>query len=78
MNTAYITIWDKRVGAVAWDETTQTGTFEYEPSFDSGGCDLAPLQMPISAARGRIFSFPELRNSSVFIFCYVAGKLECN
>ena len=66
MNTAYITIWDKRVGAVAWDETAQTGAFEYEPSFASGGWDLAPLQMPISAARGRIFSFPELRNSSVF------------
>jgi serine/threonine-protein kinase HipA len=66
MNTAYVTIWDKRVGAVAWDETTQTGAFEYEPSFISGGWDLAPLQMPISAARGRIFSFPEHRNSSVF------------
>jgi serine/threonine-protein kinase HipA len=33
VTTAYINIWNKRVGAIAWDENTGLASFEYEPSF---------------------------------------------
>lgn len=66
MNTAYINIWNNRVGAVAWDDSAGLGNFEFEPSFLSGNWDLAPLKMPLSEAKGRTFSFSELRNSKAF------------
>ena len=66
MNTAYVTIWHSRVGAVAWDDTTGLGSFEFEPSFLRNNLDLAPLQMPMDKARACIFSFPGLRNSPAF------------
>jgi serine/threonine-protein kinase HipA len=66
METAYIKIRDKLVGAVAWDASTGTAAFEFDPPFLSNGRDIAPLMMPFSEAGGRIFSFPELRNSQAF------------
>ena len=66
METAYINIWNNRAGAVAWDASTRLGTFEFEPSFLKNAWDLAPLQMPLSEARGRTFTFPELRDSKAF------------
>ena len=53
-------------GAVAWDDSTGTGSFEFEPSFLRNGLDLSPLMMPVDMAGGRVFSFPELRRSEVF------------
>jgi len=66
METAYVNIWGKRVGAIAWDSSTATGAFEFEPSFIRNGWDLSPLIMPLKEASERIFSFPELRNSEAF------------
>lgn len=66
METAYINMWDQRVGAVAWDKEQGYGSFEFEPSFIRRNIDPAPLKMPLSAARERIFSFPELRSSPAF------------
>jgi serine/threonine-protein kinase HipA len=66
METAYVNIWGKRVGAVAWDSSTGTGAFEFEPSFVKDGHDLSPLMMPLAEAGGRIYSFPELRKSEAF------------
>ena len=66
METAFINIWNSRAGAVAWDASTRLGTFEFEPSFLNNAWDLAPLQMPLSQARRRTFSFPELRDSKAF------------
>jgi serine/threonine-protein kinase HipA len=60
MDAAYVKIWGELVGAVLWDETTGYATFEYDPAFLRKGWELAPLQMPISAARTP-FSFPVLR-----------------
>ncbi|WP_420578302.1 type II toxin-antitoxin system HipA family toxin [Ekhidna sp.] len=60
VRTAEIKIWDELVGAVAWDESRQLGSFEYDPSFARKGWDIAPLKMPISETR-RIYTFPELR-----------------
>lgn len=66
ITTAFIHIWNKRVGAIAWDERTGTASFEYEPAFLRQQWNLSPLKMPILNAAGRIFSFPELRDSLTF------------
>lgn len=63
MNTAYVKIWNELVGAVAWDEATGIATFEYDSKFKNLGWELAPLQMPLSAANS-IFSFPALKKKS--------------
>lgn len=65
IKTASVYIWNEFAGAIAWDESTQTASFEYEPGFISEKRDLAPIKMPVSS-RGRIFSFPELRNIKTF------------
>lgn len=64
ITTAYVNLWNKRVGAVAWDESSSLASFEFEPSFLSNNWDIAPLTMPIEQGNGRIFSFPALRNNN--------------
>ncbi len=66
INTAFVYLWGKRVGAVAWDKATGVGSFEYDPTFQQNNWDIAPMLMPISSTRGRIFSFPENANVSTF------------
>lgn len=34
VRTAYIHLWGKRIGAVAWDPDTELGSFEYVPGFE--------------------------------------------
>jgi len=60
ITTAFVKIWGKLVGAVAWDAKSQLGSFEYDPKFLDFGWDLAPLKMPIEAG-AKIYSFPTLR-----------------
>ena len=38
ISTAYINIWNKRVGAIAWDDYSGLASFEYEPSFRRNKC----------------------------------------
>ena len=66
ITTAYINIWDKRVGAIAWDLDKGLASFEYEPSFLENKWDLSPLKMPLIDAERRVFSFPELRGTTTF------------
>lgn len=66
ITTAFIHIWNKRIGAIAWDDQTGIASFEYEPSFLNQQWNLSPIKMPIANASGRIFSFPELRDSITF------------
>jgi serine/threonine-protein kinase HipA len=66
ITTAFINIWNKRVGAVAWDVDTELASFEFEPSFLANKWDLSPLKIPIANAAKRVFSFPELRNTTTF------------
>lgn len=66
IKNAFVNIWNKPVGAVAWNEETQTGNFEFAPDFLKGNLDLAPIKMPLASAKGRIFSFPENRGSITF------------
>ena len=66
MNTAFVKIWDKLAGAVAWDERSGLASFEYDPAFKKLEWELSPLKMPLIREQ-KIFSFPELRkeNNSV-------------
>jgi serine/threonine-protein kinase HipA len=66
ISTAFVKIWGMTAGAVAWDDATGTGSFEFEPSYLKSGPDLSPLMMPITASEDRIWTFPELRRSDVF------------
>lgn len=64
--TAFINIWNKRVGAIAWDADTELASFEFESSFLANKWDLSPLKMPVTGAERRVFSFPELRGTTTF------------
>jgi len=64
IRTAYINIWNKRVGAVAWNENDGIATFEYEPDFIQSGLDLSPIMMPIHESSS--YQFQEHRNTSTF------------
>ena len=66
ITTAFIHLWDRRVGAVAWNVETGVADFEFEPSFTRGELDIAPIKMPVNGAAGKIFSFNELRDNSTF------------
>lgn len=62
VKTAFVKIWGQTVGAIAWDESQELASFEYEPKFKSKNIDLAPIKMSIKSNQ-KIFSFPELRPS---------------
>lgn len=62
METAFITIWGERVGAVAWNQKTGIAGFEYDPIFKRLNINLSPIKMPIQSSKN-IFSFPELRQN---------------
>ncbi|MEZ5464627.1 MAG: type II toxin-antitoxin system HipA family toxin [Lysobacteraceae bacterium] len=54
-----VRIWDRLVGALAFDPQAGAYAFEYAPEWTRGGVELAPLMMPIGARRPR-FVFPAL------------------
>lgn len=65
ISTAYVKLWGKRVGAVAWDPSTEIASFEFQPTFIKNGWDVAPIKMPIESDQ-RIFAFNELRDTPSF------------
>jgi serine/threonine-protein kinase HipA len=65
ITTAFVNIWNQRVGAVAWESDTGIATFEYDKTFLKGNLDLSPIKMSITEGRER-FSFPELRGTATF------------
>ena len=54
---AEVLLWDRVIGAIAWDPLRRVGTFEYAAEFLASGFELAPLTMPL---RPGVFLFPEL------------------
>ncbi len=66
ITTAFINIWNKRVGAIAWDVDTELASFEFESSFLTNKWDLSPLKMPIADAAKRVYTFPELSRTTTF------------
>lgn len=65
MDTAYVNLWNKRVGAILWDPERSIGIFEYEPDFVRYGWDISPFMVPIEQ-EGNRFSFPDLVRTSTF------------
>jgi serine/threonine-protein kinase HipA len=65
-SVAQIKIFNKKVGAVAYDKARGTALFEFEDSFLKTGLDLSPIKIPIKNAKGKIFSFTELSRNSTF------------
>lgn len=66
ITTAFVNIWNKRMGAIAWNPERGLGSFEFDPGFLKNNWDLAPLKMPLLEAKNQIFSFPELRDTTTF------------
>ena len=62
IETAYVYLWNMRIGAVAWDPERERAAFEFEPGFLDKGIDPAPLKMPLAEARrtSAVFAFPGL------------------
>ncbi|MBL7123929.1 MAG: type II toxin-antitoxin system HipA family toxin [Actinobacteria bacterium] len=59
---AFINIWNRRVGAVSWDEERRLATMEFDENFIKEGIDLSPIIMPLSKLikGNRIYSFENL------------------
>lgn len=63
VTTAFINIYGKRVGAVAWNPDSGLAIFEYDPYFKLEELPIAPIKMPNN---NRIYSFPEFRDNDTF------------
>jgi len=59
---AFINVWNRRVGAVSWDEERRLATMEFDENFIKEGIDLSPIIMPLSELikGNRIYSFENL------------------
>jgi serine/threonine-protein kinase HipA len=55
--TATVSLWGRRIGAVLLDEGSPTAVFEYDPAFAESGIEVAPLTMPLRRAP---YAFPAL------------------
>ena len=64
VNVAEVSLWGQRVGAVALDG--DVGVFEYDTDFLKLGLDIAPITMPLEAARSghTLHSFPALNRDT--------------
>lgn len=62
VDAALVRAFGQDVGAVLWDPDRQVAEFEFDPPFLRTGLDLAPLTMPLDAARAgrRRWRFPAL------------------
>lgn len=66
LKSAYVHIWNKLAGAIAWNSEKRTGSFEYHPEFLETNWNLSPFKMPLENAKGTIFSFLETRDNATF------------
>ena len=57
MTIAEVTLWDRRIAAVEWNEKEGKASFQYDPSFLKSGIEVSPIVMPLSK---NIYRFPEL------------------
>ena len=57
MTVAEVRLWDKRIGAVTWNDGDRLASFEYDPRFRTSRIELSPLAMSLGP---RIYQFPGL------------------
>lgn len=61
VNIAKVNIWGQFAGAVVWNESSKSASFEFDRSFLRKGLDLSPLKMSLAEAEnGTVFSFASL------------------
>jgi serine/threonine-protein kinase HipA len=58
-----VMLWGRMVGAVIWDDATESALFEYAPDFVASGLEIAPIHMPLAV--GKVYEFRSL-NRDVF------------
>lgn len=54
---AWVSLWGRKIGAVALGEGDDIASFEYDPAFAGSGIEVSPLRMSLTR---RVYSFPEL------------------
>ena len=54
---AEVKLWNKTVGALAYDSVSKISTFEFAPEWIDRGIEIAPLRMPLSSGK---FQYPAL------------------
>lgn len=74
IDTAYVRLWGKLVGAVFWNPDKEFATFEFDKKFLEQGLDLSPLKMPIRDARRGTAKF-EFRTLPKRTFMGLPGML---
>lgn len=62
INYADVYLWNQHIGAVAWDENRQAGSFEYTANFARSGLEVSPLMMPLQD--GHVYQFPSLSHDT--------------
>lgn len=65
INNAFVNIWDRRVGAISWDNELGVSSFEFDKDFLNSNWDISPIMMPLSQGN-RIFKFRETQQSITF------------
>ncbi|MFL0808838.1 MAG: type II toxin-antitoxin system HipA family toxin [Agarilytica sp.] len=60
-NLAEVRMWGEQVGALVYDPSSHTSTFEFAPGWLSLGADIAPLHMPLAPVK---YQFPGLNYST--------------
>ena len=60
---AWVSLWGRKIGAVALGDGDDVASFEYTPAFADSGIEVSPLVMPLS---GRVYSFPELPQKTFY------------
>lgn len=61
VDVAEVRLWDRQIGAIAWDPDRQIGSYEHSAEFLESGIEPSPLMMPLSR---KVYSFPELNRTT--------------
>jgi serine/threonine-protein kinase HipA len=60
---AWVSLWGRKIGAVALGDGDETAAFEFVPAFIDSGIELSPLSMSLA---NRVYSFPELPRKTFY------------
>jgi serine/threonine-protein kinase HipA len=60
---AWVSLWGRKIGAVALGDGDDVASFEYDPAFADSGIEVSPLVMPLSS---RVYAFPELPQKTFY------------
>jgi len=60
---AWVSLWGRKIGAVALGDGDDVASFEYDPVFAGSGIEVSPLVMPLSS---RVYAFPELPQKTFY------------